>query len=118
MRGADAVWVPFSGIYFVGEYDGGYGRTYHNNIILPTYITNSVPAAIYQNPENYIGLPSGINTYFYAGGEYKGRINTFITVNGTTVTLTIGGDEPHTNQMGCDSVSGQLYLVTGGIISA
>lgn len=60
VRGADSVWVPLgSGIYYIADYGEltAYGtspKTY--TIPIPAYVKSRVPASVYNDAANYVGL--------------------------------------------------------------
>jgi hypothetical protein len=73
-------------------------------------IASHIPAQFAGNPDNYfIGVASTIAQQ----GRTFARMNTFVTANVKTYTLTNPGDE-RTGQI-CNQMNGQVFTVTSGV---
>ena len=118
VRGADSVWVPLgSGIYYIADYGEltAYGtspKTY--TIPIPAYVKSRVPASVYNDAANYVGLADTVVGIAPGGIPGNHHHPSTLTVNDGVITITVGANgasyyvQPR----------GKIYLVTGSIVSA
>ena len=118
VRGADSVWVPLgSGIYYIADYGGltAYGtspKTY--TIPIPAYVKSRVPASVYNDAANYVGLADTVVGIAPGGIPGNHHHPSTLTVNDAVITITVGakGASYYVQPRG------KIYLVTGSIVSA
>ena len=118
VRGADSVWVPLgSGIYYIADYGEltAYGtspKTY--TIPIPAYVKSRVPASVYNDAANYVGLADTVVGIAPGGIPGNHHHPSTLTVNDGVITITVGakGASYYVQPRG------KIYLVTGSIVSA
>ena len=118
VRGADSVWVPLgSGIYYIADY--GELTAYRTSpktytIPIPAYVKSRVPASVYNDAANYVGLADTVVGIAPGGIPGNHHHPSTLTVNDGVITITVGakGASYYVQPRG------KIYLVTGSIVSA
>ena len=112
------MWVPLgSGLYYLSDYGEltAYGtspKTY--TIPIPAYVKSRVPASVYNDAANYVGLADTVVGIAPGGIPGNHHHPSTLTVIDGVITITVGakGASYYVQPRG------KIYLVTGSIVSA
>ncbi len=111
------MWVMLgSGIYFIADYGelSAYGtspKTY--TFPVPAYVKSHVPASVYNNAANYVGLADTVVGIAPGGVPGNHHHPSKLSIDNGIITLTVGakGASYYVQP------KGKLYLITGNVIN-